>query len=148
MWYDLKKLNWFHKTKPKNCTELFFDCEATDLILRLKSTDIKIFNPFHDRFGSQWLNVIPCKNLRLKLSNQQLRIAIGLRLGAKICERLKCVCGKDVTDDGWYSLSCLKSAGRFSRHSNLITLIKQSFECPYEADFIVYSPSFCFRVTV
>ena len=32
-------------------------------------------------FYDQWLNVIPCKNLRIKLSNQKLRIAIGLRLG-------------------------------------------------------------------
>ena len=66
------------------------------------------------------------QNLRLKLSNQQLRIAIGLRLGSQICERHKRVCGKDVTEDGWHGLSCLKSAGRFSRHSNLYALIKQS----------------------
>ena len=72
------------------------------------------------------MNVIPCKNLRLRLSNQQLRIAIGLRLGSKICERHKCVCGKDVTEDGWHGLFCLKSAGRFSRHSNMNALIKQS----------------------
>ena len=76
--------------------------------------------------NSQWLNVIPSKNLSLKLSNQQLRIAIGLRLGSKICGRHKCVCGKDVTEDGWHGLSCLKSAGRFSRHSNLNALKKQS----------------------
>ena len=72
------------------------------------------------------MNVILCKNLRGKLSNQQLRIAIGLRLGSKICERHKCVCGKDVTEDGWHGLSCLKSAGRFSRYSNLNALRKQS----------------------
>ena len=34
--------------------------------------------------------------------------------------------GKDVTEDGWHGLSCLKSAGRFSRHSNLNAFIKQS----------------------
>ena len=34
--------------------------------------------------------------------------------------------GKDVTEDGWHALSCLKSAGRFSRHSNVNALIKQS----------------------
>ena len=101
-----------------------FDSKIADLILRLEPTEVKRFNAFQD--GSQWLNVIPCKNLRLKLSNQQLRIAIGLRLGSKICERHKCVCGKDVTEDGWHGLSCLKSAGRFSRHSNLNALKKQS----------------------
>ena len=110
----------------KKWTESIFDSEIADLILRLKPTDVKRFNAFRDRFGSQWLKVIPWKKLRLKLSNQQLRIAIGFRLGSKICKRHKCVCEKDVTEDGWHGLSCLKSAGRFSRHSNLNALIKQS----------------------
>ena len=99
--------------------------DFAELILRLEPTVVKRFNAFQDRFGSQWLNVIPCKNLRLKLSNQQLRIAIGLRLGSKICERHKCVCGEDVSEDGWHGLSYLKSAWSFSRHSNLNALIKQ-----------------------
>ena len=50
----------------------------------------------------------------------------GLRLVSKICELHKSVCGKDVTEDGWHGLSCLRSAGRFSRHSDLNSLIKQS----------------------
>ena len=58
--------------------------------------------------------------------NQQRRIAIGFRLGSKICERHKCVYGKEVTEDRWHGLHCLKSAGRFSRRSNLNALIKQS----------------------
>ena len=70
---------------------------------------------FLDRFCSQWLVVIVCKNLRLKLSNQFIRNAIGLQLGPKLCQRHKCVCGKNVTEDGCQGLSCLKSAGRFSR---------------------------------
>ena len=36
------------------------------------------------------------------------------------------MCGKNVTEYGWYGLFCLKSAGRFSRHSNLNALIKQN----------------------
>ena len=120
-------------------TEPIFDSEFADLILRLEPTEVKRFNAFQDRFGSQWLNVIPCKNLRLKLSNQQLRIAMGLRLGSKICERHKCVCGKGVTEDGWHGLSCLKSAGRFSRHSNLNAF--------FIAEFIFYSHSICFKTT-
>ena len=126
-WFNLEKIEMAPENEiQKIWTEPIFDSEIAGLILRLEPTDVKRFNAFQDRFGSQWLNVIPCKNLRLKLSNQQLRIAIGLRLGSKICERHKCVCGKDVTEDGWHGLSCLKSAGRFSRQSNLNALIKQS----------------------
>ena len=36
------------------------------------------------------------------------------------------MCGKDVTEDVWQGLSCLKSARRFSRHSNLNALFKQN----------------------
>ena len=92
-WFDLGKIEMAPENEiEKNWTEPIFDSEIVDLILRLEPTDVKRFNAFQDRFGSQWLNVIRCKNLRLKLSNQQLRIAIGLRLGSKICERHKCVC--------------------------------------------------------
>ena len=126
-WFELGKIEMAPKNEiQKNWTEPIFDREIADLISRLEPTDVKRFNAFQDRFGSQWLNVIPCKNLKLKLSNQQLRIAIGLLLGSKISERLKCVCGKDVTMDSWHGISGLKSAGRFSRHSNLNAIIKQS----------------------
>ena len=125
---NLKKLKRLRKKKSKKLdgVEPIFDSKIVDLILRLEPTDVKIFNTFQDRFGSQWLNVIPCKNSRLKLSKQHLRIAIGLRLDSKICERNQCLCGKDVTEGGWHGFSCLKKAERFSRHSSLIALKKQS----------------------
>ena len=126
-WFELGKIEMAPKNEiQKNWTEPIFDSEIADLNLRLEPTDVKRFNAFQDRFNSQCLKVIPCKSLRLKLSNQQLRIALGLRLGSKICERHKCVCEKDVTEDGWHGLSCLKSAGRFSRHSNVNAFIKQN----------------------
>ena len=44
----------------------------------------KIFNAHQGKFGSQWLNIVPCKNLGLKRDDQQLRISIGLRRVAVI----------------------------------------------------------------
>ena len=122
----MEKLKWLRKMKSKKLDEPIFDSEIADLILRLETTDLKRFSAFQKKFGSQWLNVIPCKHLRLKLSNQQLRIAIGLRVGSKVCQRHKCVCGKDVTEDGWHGFSCLN------------VLIKQ---------FISFSQSVCFRTS-
>ena len=113
-WFELEMAP--ENETQKKWTELIFDSEIANVILRLEPTNVKRFNTFEDRFGSH-----PCENLRLKLSNQQLRIAIVLRLVSKICE-----CGKDVTEDGWQCFSCLKRAGRFSRHSNLNAFIKQS----------------------
>ena len=67
-----------------------------------------------------------CKNLGLKLDNQQLWILIGLRLWGNICVALTCyICGR-VERDCLHGLSCTKSAGRFSGHATLNSCIKQT----------------------
>ena len=63
---------------------------------------------------------------RPETDDQQLRISIGLRLGANICVKHTCHCGKRVERDGLHGLSCTKSAGRFSRHATLNYLIKHT----------------------
>ena len=62
----------------------------------------------------------------MKLDDQQLRSSIGLRLGANICVAHTCHCGKRVERDDLHGLSCTKSAGRFSLHATLNSLIKQT----------------------
>ena len=86
----------------------------------------KVFNAHQGTFGSQWLNVVPCRNLGQKLYDQQLRISIGLRLCANICVAHTCHCGKRVERDGLHGLCCTKSAGRFSHRATLNSLIKQT----------------------
>ena len=78
----------------KNWTQPVFVKTAQDLISRMDDKRSKIFNAHQGKFGSQWLNVVSCKNLGLKLDDQQLRISIGLRLGANICVAHTCHCGK------------------------------------------------------
>ena len=56
----------------------------------------KVFNAHQGKFGSQWLNVVPCKNLGLKLDDQQLRISIGLRLGATTVLRIRATVVKEL----------------------------------------------------
>ena len=109
-----------------NWTQPVFVKTAQDLISRMSDKRSKIFNAHQGKFGSQWLNVVPCKNLGLKLDDQQLRISIGLRLGANICVAHTCHCGKRVERDGLHGLFCTGSAGRFSRHAPLNSLIKQT----------------------
>ena len=88
--------------------------------------NVRRLNSYQDPFGSAWLNVVPNKNLGLKLTVQQLCISLSLRLGGKICEKHTCRCGKLVEENGQHGLSCAKSAGRFSRPHNLNTLVKQA----------------------
>ena len=88
--------------------------------------NVKRLNAYQDPFGSAWLNVVPSKNLGLVLTDQQLCISLSLRLGAKVCKRPTCRCGKLVKENGHHDLSCARSEGRFSRHHNLNNLVKQA----------------------
>ena len=110
----------------KNWTQPVYVKTAQELISRMGDKRSKVFNPHQDKFGSQWLNVVPCKILGLKLDDQQLRISIGLRLGANIRVAHTCHCGRRVERNGLHGLSCTKCAGRFSRHATLNSLIKQT----------------------
>ena len=88
--------------------------------------NVKKPNAYQDPFGSAWLNVVPSKNLGLKLTDQQLRISLSLRLGAKIWKKHTYRCGKLVEETGYHGLSLARSAGRFSRHHNRNTLMEQA----------------------
>ena len=116
----------------KNWTQPVYVKTAQDLIFKMDDKRSKVFNAHQGKFGSQWLNVVPSKNL--ELDDQQLRISIvGLRLVANICVAHTCLCGKRVERDSLHGLSCTKSASRFSRHAILNSLIKQtlgSFDLP------------------
>ena len=63
----------------KNWTQPVFVKTAQGLISRMDDQRSKIFNAHQGKLGSQWLNFVLCKNLGLKLDDQQLRISIGLR---------------------------------------------------------------------
>jgi hypothetical protein len=67
--------------------------------------------------AGDWLKAIPSSSLGLRLNDEGLRIAVGLRLGANLCAPFTCVCGSQVDARGAHGLSCIKSAGRQLRHS-------------------------------
>jgi hypothetical protein len=73
-----------------------------------------------------WLNALPSRNLGTLLDNDSFRIAIGLRLGSKLCFRHKCKCGTEVDEFGLHGLKCKKSSGRLSRHNHVNELIKRA----------------------
>ena len=64
-----------------------------------------------------WLQALPCANLGLRLGCEELRIALGLRLGAPLVRAHRCVCGAEVGPDGHHGLACRRSAGRHRRHA-------------------------------
>lgn len=67
----------------------------------------------------KWLNALPVPVLATSMHDDSLRILVGLRLGAKICLPHHCRSGRMVDEWGYHGLSCVKSAGSISRHTNL-----------------------------
>ena len=59
----------------------------------------------------------------LPISNEDARIAIGLRLELNICEPHSCPCGGVVDAKGIHRLSCKRSAVRYIRHQQINDLV-------------------------
>jgi len=64
-----------------------------------------------------WLQALPSSNLGLRLANDEIRIAAGLRLGCPLVRPHQCVCGSEVDELGHHGLACRRSAGRHRRHA-------------------------------
>ena len=76
--------------------------------------------------SGDWLHALPISSCGLRLDNETIRIAIGLRLGVNLCQPHPCPCGTLVDARGTHGLSCRRSAGRMARHHHLNDLIWRS----------------------
>lgn len=76
--------------------------------------------------ASDWLYALPIAARGLRLDNETVRVAVGLRLGVAICEPHLCACGANVSARGAHGLSCSLGFGRQARHSNINDLIHRS----------------------
>ena len=71
-----------------------------------------------------WLNALPISSMGLRMDDEVVRIAVGLRLGVPLCHRHLCSgCGAEVGEDGIHGLSCRYSKGRHSRHAALNDIV-------------------------
>ena len=77
--------------------------------------------------AGDWLLTPPVTALGLRLSDEEIRIAAGIRLGARLCEPHLCHCGERVDARGLHGIACKKNAGRQQRHSMLNDIIWRSF---------------------
>ena len=73
--------------------------------------------------SGSWLSAIPVPSLGTQLSPDELRIAMALRTGSKICEKYQCKCGRNVDKYGFHLLSCKFNEGRHPRHSAINDII-------------------------
>jgi hypothetical protein len=73
--------------------------------------------------SSDWLHALPLSSCGLRLDNEAVRVSVGLRLGANLCEPHSCPCGATVDARGLHGLVCKRSAGRISRHQLLNDIV-------------------------
>ena len=52
-----------------------------------------------------------------------MRVAVGFRLGARVCEPHACPCGAQVDARGTHCLSCRQGSGRIMRHNHINDII-------------------------
>ena len=74
-----------------------------------------------------WVQTLPSRNLGLHLTDREIRVATGLRLGASLVSPHSCVsCASPVDSLGLHGLTCKSSAGRIRRHAQVNEVLARS----------------------
>jgi len=87
------------------------------------ATDIALLLSVTSPHSSDWLHALPLSGCGLRLDDRAIHIAVGLGLGANICEPHQCPCGASVDARGLHGLSCRGGNDRSARHHNLNDLV-------------------------
>jgi len=78
--------------------------------------------------SGDWLHALPIASCGLRLDDESIRVAIGLRLGTPICAAHSCNCGAWVDNMGTHGLSCRLGTGRLARHQQINDLVWRALE--------------------
>ena len=74
-------------------------------------------------YAGDWLLALPVTSCGLRLDDESVRVAAGLRMGVPLCEPHGCPCGAPVLADGHHGLSCALGPGRLPIHASLNDLV-------------------------
>ena len=80
--------------------------------------------------STDWLHALSISSCGLRLDNEAIRVAVGLRLGLELCQPHSCPCGAVVDARGLHGLSCKKNAGRSLRHFQINDLTFRTLKRP------------------
>ena len=75
-----------------------------------------------------WLHALPISNCGLRLDDESIRVAVGLRLGINLCQPHTCSCGTLVDSRGTHGLACKMSSGRMARHHYINDLVWRALQ--------------------
>jgi hypothetical protein len=77
--------------------------------------------------SGDWLLALPIANCGLRLDDEAVRVAVGLRLGLSLCIPHRCRCGAEVDAQGRHAMVCKKAPGRIARHQVLNDIVWRAF---------------------
>ena len=73
--------------------------------------------------SGDWLSAVPITACGLRLSDEAVRVAVGLRLGTELGQVHQCICGGTVDTRGSHAFSCKRNPGRAQRHHYINDLV-------------------------
>jgi hypothetical protein len=88
--------------------------------------DLARFKALQCREPGSWLHAIPSPNIATLLDKTPFQVCIGVRLDCNLCTPHIYKCNAKVDKIGIHGLSCSKSSGRFSRHTEISSIINRS----------------------
>jgi len=62
--------------------------------------------------SGDWLLALPVANCGLRLDDEAVRVAVGMRLGLALCAPHSCPCGGQVDAQGLHAMVCKKAPSR------------------------------------
>ena len=125
---------WREGIYPASCKQRNWDAPRIEVTFQLSfgvdKSAVPSMSPgnFPPRVWSlpQCSSVLP---MGLRMDDNVIRIAVGLRLGLPLCRSHECSnCGAQIETFGPHGLSCWFSKGRHSRHASLNDIIKRSLD--------------------
>ena len=79
-----------------------------------------------------WLNALPVSSLGLRMDDNTVRVAVGLRLGSPLCRPHTCHhCGVQVDGTALHGLSCRWSEGRHHRHAAVNDIVHRALSAAH-----------------
>jgi len=119
---ELSKLQraWDEPCCRRIATALLDDASDSYDLARLRASQ--------QETSGAWLHALPLSSVGLKMADDVVRVAVGVRLGLNLCEPHTCACGQDVDARGTHGLACKKSAGRHPRHALLNDVVWRAMQ--------------------
>jgi len=73
--------------------------------------------------SGDWLLSVPIANCGLRLDDEAVRVAVGMRLGVSLCVPHKCRCGAEVDAQARHAMISRKAPDRIARHHALNDIV-------------------------